>query len=181
MKKLISKARYRLFSMIFIFVVATTFFSSCVIGDDGADGRAYLALSYQIDKPDFVDAGTSSIPEVFFWDEYYRVVSGFYTFYYDGVYFSHGGFIEYAWEVNYEIYVLRGEDGGVGYNGDDAPDMYFNIECNPYGPSVYEEEDYKTSVVNDMKIISATKDEIVLQQEKNGFGVKVTYKKVEKR
>lgn len=183
MKTIISKHRKGFFSIGSLMIIVVVFlFSSCtMVGDDGDDGRAYLALSYSIDEPDYVDVGTSSVPEIFFWDECYRVHPGVYTLYYDGVRFAHGDIIDYAWEIDYEIYILRGENGGIGYNGDDGDDMYFTLECNPFGPTVYEESYSKSSTVNGMNIISVSDDEIVMQKEKDGFGIRITYRKVEKR
>lgn len=180
MKRLEKRSSQRWSRMLFV-IVPMIFITACeTTGYDGRDGRSYLALTYAVDEPDYVDAGTGSIPEYFYWDEYYRARTGFYTMYYDG-YYRHGSTIEeYAWEIDYEIYYLEGEQGGHGYHGSDAPDMYFTVECHPYGPYYYEEE-LKMSLPEGVRIVSENSEQIELVQEKETMGIKVTYRRVEKR
>ncbi|MDZ7777749.1 MAG: hypothetical protein U5L09_20100 [Bacteroidales bacterium] len=150
------------------------------MGYDGYDGRSYLALTYAVDEPEYVDAGTGSIPEYFYWDEYYRARPGFFTMYYDGVFRRGYSVEEYAWEIDYEVYYLEGEPGGYGYNGSDAPDTYFTIECNPQGPYYYEEH-LKTGLPEGVKILSESKERIELVKEQETMGMRVTYRRVAKR
>lgn len=179
--KRLSKLFTRKANALILLSLSLMFFTSCEdIGYDGRDGRAYLSLTYSQDEPDYIDAGTGSVPEYFYWDEYYRAGTGFFTMYYDGVFskgFSHH---EYAWELDYEIYYLEGEPGGFGYDGEDAPDTYFTIECNPFGPFYY--EDYsKSSLATDTKIVSSNDEKIIIRKEKGSYGMEVTYRKVAKR
>ena len=181
MKRLKNKFRKTTSIAALMFAIGGLFLTSCeTVGYDGLDGRSYLALTYTGDEPDYIDAGTGSIPEYFYWDEYYRARPGFYTMYYDGVFYKGFSLREYAWELDYEIYFLEGEPGGYGYNGSDAPDTYFTIECNPYGPYYYEDS-YKASLAEGTKVLSESEDKIVVEKTKGQYGMKVTYSKVEKR
>ena len=167
--------------IIFFLLVVTFLMSSCEErGYDGRDGRAYLALAYSMDEPDYIDAGTASVPRHFYWDEYYRSAPGYYTMYYDGIFYDGISVTEYAWEVDYEVYIYEGEPGGIGYNGADAPDTYFSVECNPYGPYVYD-ENRKASLPMNVKLIKKTDKQIVIEKSKNQFGLRITYKKVAPR
>lgn len=174
------KFTHILWMRLLVITVLFGLITSCEIGSDGYDGRSYLALSYTLDEPDYIDAGTSSVPAIFYWNEYYRVQAGFYTFYYDGYYSEGFRVLDYAWEVDYEIYYLEGESGAYGYNGEDAPDAYFTIECNPFGPYVYEDY-YKTAEIRDASVSEADAEKIVLLKEANRMGIKITYRKVDKR
>lgn len=161
----------------------TLFLTSCYKepwGSDGRTGRAYLALTWVEAEPDYLDAGTSAIPEYFYWDEYYRIISGYYNFYYEGDVWTGNRWAFYSWEIDYEIWTNAGEPEGFYYNGRDGADSYFTIECSPYGP--YVSEYYKGAVIEkDYEVIEDTGDIIIIEKEKEEFTIRVTYKKVEKR
>ncbi len=132
---------------------------------------AYLALTWSEDEPDYIDVGTNAIPEVFYWNDYYHIHSGFYSLYYDGLYNDGYNYIEYAWEVEYEIYTN---------NGSYIEDNYFSIDLNPNGPLVY--LDYKTTSINsNFKVLENSKSKIVILKEEKGYLLKITYNKVERR
>ena len=155
--------------------------NSCeTTGMDGRDGRSYLSLTYSVDEPQYVDAGNYAIPEYFYWDEYYRIQAGYYTMYYDGLLKRGYSYESYAWEIDYEVYYLQGEPGGYGYHGENAADMYFTIECNPYGPYYYEDM-LKSAQVKENEQVSVFADSIVVVKEQHNMGMKLTYRKVEKR
>ena len=147
---------------------------------DGAPGRAYLAFTWTEHEPEYFDPGTYAIPDVFYWDEYYRISPGLYTMYYDGAYYDRGNLIEYAWELDYEIYITPGERGTPHYIGRDGVDNYFTLECNPYGPWMY--QDFKSSEITPgLKVKEVSEEKIVIEKEMSNYTLKVTYKKVEKR
>ena len=139
-------------------------------------GDAYIALSWTDDEPDYIDPGTNAIPNVFYWDDYYYINPGVYSLYYDGEFNNGSGFIEYAWEVEYEIYINWSDE--VDYYED--IDNYFVLECNPLGPYVF--MDYKSSKLNeDLKVLNESDTEIVVLKENKNYSLKATYKKVKKR
>merc|ERR1711916_249908 len=143
-------------------------------------GRAYLAFTWTEHEPEYFDPGTYAIPDVFYWDEYYRISPGLYTMYYDGAYYDRGNLIEYAWELDYEIYITPGERGTPHYIGRDGVDNYFTLECNPYGPWMY--QDFKSSEITPgLKVKEVSEEKIVIEKEMSNYTLKVTYKKVEKR
>ena len=149
-------------------------------GSDGRPGEAFLSATWVDDEPEYIDVGTSSIPYHFAWGEYYRAYTGYYTMYYEGEVWMGNRWAFYAWEIEYEIWREPGEPGGKFYHGRDGADTYFTLECSPFGPMVY--EDFKSSASDqEVQVLSDTGDEIIMLQEKNGFGLKATYRKVEKR
>lgn len=170
-------------SLFIILILGLFTLSSChkeYIIIDGAPGRAYLALIWTEMEPDYLDPGTFAIPDLFYWDEYYRISPGFYTMYYDGAYYDEGDFIEYAWEIDYEIYENPGEEGYPNQIGRNGEDNYFTLECNPYGPWMY--QDFKSSSLksdSSIKLVSAEK--IIIEKKKSNYTLKITYRKVAKR
>ena len=172
-------AGYRMF----IAVVLLLFLNSCqkeYWGYDGFDGKAFIALSWTGAEPDYIDPGTNAIPSDFYWDEYYRIHPGIYTLYYDGMVGTSNGWVEYAWEVDYEIWINYGEQGSRFYDGIDGLDNYFVLVCNPYGPDIF--LDLKSKSLNsNYEIISSTDDMKVVLTKNEYFSMKATYRKVEKR
>lgn len=149
-------------------------------GYDGFDGRAYLALSWSDAEPEYIEPGTQAIPNIFYWDEYYRISPGIYTMYYDGEFWDGYGWLEYAWEVDYEIWINYGEEGDLFYNGLDGADNYFVVECNPYGPYVF--LDLKSKPLSaEFEVLASSENTTSLLMKKEHFSLKVTYKKVAKR
>jgi hypothetical protein len=154
----------------------TLLFSACERGRDGRDGRAFLALDWQNDEPDYVDAGTASIPRSFQWSKYYNIWPGYYNMYYDGEITTPNGYAEYAWEMDYEVYNLEGERAYYYMDGEDAPDTYFSIACTPYGPEFYDEgSTYKSA-----PSIAEPKEYTVTKTVKN-MVIKLHARPVEKR
>lgn len=147
-------------------------------GDDGRPGDAFLALNWQVDEPAFIDVGTGDIPPIFYWGQNYKTYPGFYSLYYDGRIWTGKSWASYAWEVGYEIYEIKGEQGGWYHNGQDGPNNYFLIECSPYGP--YIESTYKDAEVDpEYEVLVESENEIIVKHEGEGLGIMITYKKVE--
>lgn len=143
-------------------------------GRDGRPGDAFLALTWQEVEPSYLDAGTSAIPPLFIWGEYYKIRPGDYSLYYEGTVWTGMAWARYSWEVFYEIWEVPGESGDWYYNGIDGPDNFFTIGCNPFGPFIG--SSYKsTSLSEDYKLISAGDKEIVVTQIKDGMEIRVTY------
>lgn len=168
--------------MLAVILISVTL-TSCVsdYGYNGRPGRAYMALSWDVDVPDFIDAGTGDIPPVFEWGQYYRTYSGLYMVYYEGRYWNGYRHVWYAWEMDYEIYAIAGQPGGYGYNGANGPDTYFDIVCTPYGPELYDNIAYKKSITATPGNTEDTKDNGSIETIKNGFGIKLTFRKTEPR
>ncbi len=169
---------------VFVFLTSLFILSSCdidVFVEDGRPGDAYFALTWTEDEPDYVDAGTNAIPSVFYWNDYYYIRPGIYVLYYDGIYNDGYGYIDYAWEIEYEIYINPGEKGSIYYgDGGDGEDNYFSLDCNPYGPYVY--LDYKSSPAEQsFKVLEKTEDKIIIKKENTNYSLKATYTKVSKR
>ncbi len=165
---------------IVLFIVSLTSCGKAWIGTDGRPGDAYLALTWYEAEPTYIDAGTNAIPYVFYWDEYYLIQPGFYTLYYEGEVWTGLYWAAYAWDVTYEIWEIEGEQGDWYYHGEDGPDNYFTIECNPYGP--YVGSSYKSTAISDKyELVEETENKVVVLQEREGVKMKITYKKVEPR
>lgn len=171
-------------------LLAVLSFSSCVIhvhddyGYDGLPGDAYVALSWSRDEPEFIEAGTNAIPEIFYWDEFYYIRPGWYVLYYEGEFYNGYDWEFYGWEVEYEIWINEGEPGGYGYDGRNGADNYFTIDLNPRGPYVYSEIGYKSTDSNSeilperYSLQEESEDLIVVKQVNEKYTMQLTYKKV---
>lgn len=159
-----------------LFTFSLTSCEKAWYGRDGRAGDAYLALQWNQSEPTYIDAGTAAIPQIFYWNEFYRINPGYYQLYYEGRIWAGNGFATYAWEVNYEIWEIAGERGDWYYNGSDGPNNYFTIECNPYGP--YIDNGYKSSVEEKWEVLEANENQIIILQKADGLNMKVTYEKV---
>ena len=166
---------------LFLISIVLVLMSACERGRDGRPGRAFLSLDWELVPPEYIDAGTPDIPAYFKWGQAYLAYPGFYTLYYDGT-VKHGPtYVFYAWEIDYEIWTLAGEQGRYYYvDGRDGPDSYFNVVCNPNGPYSYN-SNKMTEADAELEIIEDTGDRIVVMMEKNEYRMKLTYRKVERR
>lgn len=143
-------------------------------GRDGRAGDAFIALTWQEVEPSYIDAGTGAVPQVFYWGEYYEIRPGNYSLYYEGSVWTGTMWANYGWEVFYEIWEISGEKGDWYYNGENGPDNFFTIECNPYGP--YLENSYKSSEMKvDFEVLSEEVDEIIILKKAEGMEFKITY------
>ena len=187
MKSIIPKHKdHRILNPIVIVGMFITMLSitSCikeVAYPDGRPGRAYLSLTFTNEEPDYIDPGTSSIPEVFYWGDYYRAYPGIYTLYYETPVWNGYAWGRHCWEIDYEIWTIPGEPGSYYHYGRDGADTYFTLDLAPFGPSVYEET--KGSVNNSSKYDSVIKtaDGFVATKKQNGLGFKATYRQVKQR
>lgn len=149
-------------------------------GSDGRPGDAFIALTWQVEQPNYIDAGTAAIPKRFYYGQYYKINPGYYDLYYEGTVWTGQFWGSYAWEVTYEIWEVPGERGDWYYNGANGPDNYFDIEMSPYGPYIY--SDYKSGAEETKyEVLEETDDRIVVLQKGDGVNMKVTFKKVDPR
>ena len=149
-------------------------------GRDGRPGNAFIALQWNEAEPSYIDAGTQAIPRIFYWDEFYKINPGVYQIYYEGSVWAGNGWANYYWEVSYEIWEVEGERGDWYYNGEDGPDNYFTIECNPYGPyvsNIYKEAPADTK----WDILEESENKIIILQKAEGIQMKVSYTRVAAR
>jgi len=169
----------------FYLLMITLFITSCHVepwyGHDGRPGNAFLAISWLDAQPEYIDAGTGDIPPVFEYGRFYHAWPGFYTMYYDGRFWNGQANVFYAWEVDYDIWAVAGEPGGLYYNGADGVDNHFTVECSPFGPWVYG-PGYKSAALPDgYELLEDNDEKIIIQKEGTDFGITLTYKKVAPR
>jgi hypothetical protein len=158
-------------SFVLIILFSALFFSSCErYGSDGYPGRAYLSVNWDVSKPNYLDVGTSDIPEIFEWGTYYRTYPGIYTLNYSGRVWKTSYWSNYSCLVDYEIYENPGQQGGANYDGRDGLNSYFDIVCTPYGPDI-SSYDNKIKPDNEPKSITIIKNS-------GSYSIKITYKKV---
>lgn len=180
MKYLIkTKAITACFAVLFALMFVLSM-SSCEEGRPGRDGRAYVSLTWSGDMPEYVDAGTSSVPPQFQWGRFYRAYPGYFNIFYEGQIFNGYSTSRYAWEMDYELYEIKGEPASYCCDGEDGADTYFTIECSPYGPRYYDEIAYKSAGRNEgYELIRQSDDELILKQEKGKYGIKITIRSVD--
>ncbi|MDZ7742545.1 MAG: hypothetical protein U5Q03_12535 [Bacteroidota bacterium] len=163
---------------IFMIILLSGCYKEPWYGSDGRPGKAYLSATWIDDEPEYIDVGTSALPYHFNWGQFYRAYPGFFHLYFEGEVWMGNRWAFYAWEIDYEIWREPGEPGGKFYHGRNGADTYFTLECSPFGPMVY--EDLKSGKTREgIEILSETEEEITILQEKNGFGLRATYRKAE--
>jgi hypothetical protein len=157
--------------IVILILFTSVFFISCEqYGTDGYPGRAYLSVNWDVSKPDYLDVGTSDIPEIFEWGTYYRAFPGTYTLDYSGKVWKTTYWADYSWLVDYEIYENPGQQGGANYNGRNGLNSYFDIVCTPYGPDI---SSYDQQIKPDNNLNSIT-----IIKNSGSYSIKITYKKV---
>lgn len=172
---------YTLSGKILLMFAVMLLSGSCEKGYDGEPGMAFVSFIWTQDEPDYVENDNEFIPVTFVWDWYYPAAPGLYHTYYEGVHSSGGQLYEYAWELEYEVWENPGTSGRLFEDGENGPDAYFTVECNPYGPDTYYEEAYPEKSAsgnesNDTLINNG--DEIVIEKSDKNFNMRLTYKKV---
>lgn len=157
-------------------LMLTSCYKEPVRGLDGRPGRAFLAVTWVDGQPDFINSGNSAIPAVFDYGRFYLSYPGLYRFYYEGHIWNGYASAYYAWEIDYEIWIHRGQPGGYGYNGADGPDNYFTMECSPYGPYMFLGT-YKSDSTG-ARIIERTDEGGEMELKGATYSIKMTYRKV---
>jgi hypothetical protein len=148
-------------------------------GDDGRPGRAYLALHWEVDMPDYLNAGTPDIPSTFEWGRYYRAYPAWYTLYYEGSFFNGQNNVNYAWDMEYEIFEMAGKKGTYYGDGEDGPDAFFDLILSPFGPFIEEYIANKSTPGSTAEILEENSDYTVMMLESNGYGIKMIIRKAE--
>ncbi|MBE0641984.1 MAG: hypothetical protein IH599_08110 [Bacteroidales bacterium] len=156
------------------------FLSSCCDdrGRDGRPGRAFLALEWELDMPDYLDAGTPDIPATFEWGRSYRAYPGWYLLYYEGHYWNGSGNVSYAWEMEYEIWEAAGDRGGYNYDGEDGPDTYFTLWLSPTGP-YFDETLAKRTPGTKYQLSETSEGQIEVLAEGEGYSMRAVFRKLE--
>ena len=148
-------------------------------GPDGLPGFAFLSVDWTGDKPDFISTNNGAIPTYFQYGAFYQSHPGFFNLYYEGAFYDGPDFIEYFWDVDFEVWINAGYPGQPGnIPGANGLDSYLTMVCNPFGP--FEERMNKTmpESMEGFEILSKTDDEIVIKKENEFAGIKITYTKV---
>jgi len=130
--------------------------------------------------PDYLDAGTPDIPATFEWGRSYRAFPGLYVLYYEGHYWNGSGNVNYAWEMDYEIWEAAGEPGGYNFDGEDGPDTWFTLWLSPTGPYL-DEFLSKKSAGTSYRVLENTGDRVVIMAEGKSHLMRATFRKVEPR
>lgn len=160
-------------------ILALVFMQSCIIeapepspyGRDGRDGNAFFKMNFGDYEPDYIETG-GVIPANFYWNTYYKTSPGFYTVYYEYIENTYRGKIVYPYEIEVEVFVMAGEQGGYHYDGLDGEDVYFELVLFPDGYEYYHDIDYKSETT------TQTKQQIGYNEiEKNNVKVRTTYYK----
>ncbi len=158
--------------LILLLSIMLVFVTSCQKSYERYDNRTYIALTWNYSKPTFIDAGTSAIPSRFVYDEYYRIAPGLYHLYYEGSEYNYGRYRDYAWDMDYEIYVIEDDY----YHHSDL-DSYFTLELNPFGPEVFEDVKSGKNEISGFRILEHSPEKIVMEKTTETVGVRATYKK----
>lgn len=148
-------------------------------GFDGYDGKSYIRLNWSENEPDYIDVD-NLVPSNFYWNTFYRTNPGLYTVYYEYDYYNGYSTITYAYEADIEVWVNRGEAGGVGYDGRDGADEYFDLGLYPDGTfDYYESARTKSLSMADTTLRMGAFDTLTVNGKT--ANMKVIYKRVEPR
>jgi len=105
---------------IIILLAVIVLFSACM-GEDGADGDAYLRIYLGYNCYNYWD-NNGGIPYGFYEGQYYDVNPGTYDYEYEDDDFYYSG--------TYVITIEEGEDGEPFWvDGEDGADSYFTLNC----------------------------------------------------
>ncbi len=143
----------------------------CYQGRNGVTGQAFFALNYSVAKPLYIWGNNPSFPNHFYFDTYYFTYPGSYQLYYEGAFYNGPNYVEYYWDVNYEIWVNPGSYGGPCYDGANGADSYLSLWLDPYGPGV--ERINKKEV--EYELISSSSDKIEIELKNSGGGMRATF------
>ncbi len=145
-------------------------FSSCQKDYERSYHRTFVALAWDGVEPTYIDAGTAAIPAHFEYNSFYRITPGFYQLYYEGTDYYNGYYRDYAWDMEYEIYVIEDEYAYEGYD-----DSYFTLELNPWGPEVFESVKSGKNEISGYNVLEYSNKKVVLEKAVGSMGIKITY------
>lgn len=148
----------------------------CNYGPNGADGFSFLALDYSSVAPDYIWGDNMAIPSAFYFGEFYNSAPGTFNLYYEGGYMQGCCFVEYYWDVEYNIWFHPGTSGGpCGQAGLNGADSFLTIWMDPEGPDfarINKKEDV------DMKVELDTPEKKIVEFTREGVSMKVVYTKL---
>lgn len=153
----------------------------CSPGYDGRPGQAFLELDWTNHQPDYLWTNNTAIPAVFRYGNYYESWAGTYDLYYEGTFYDGCCPVDYFWDVVFEIWIHPGTLADCGYNGLDGADSFLSLVLDPYGPIEYRtNKTGEGAAADDMKILSQTDKEIVVEKTVGDITMRATYKKLDK-
>jgi hypothetical protein len=160
----------------------------CACGEDGEDGKAYLALDW-VAAPNWYNDDNPGTPPSGYRGVDYESEAGTYSISYEAWDGS-------RWSGTYKITVDKGEDGQLFSDGDDGEDSYFTLCLYSIGPSFYdfgiasEEEDIVASKgiiiddsselyeerLEDMNVIEESDSEMrVIEKRQGRYKMRIEY------
>lgn len=137
-------------------------------GKDGEPGDTYVRFTWTGNQPYIFSTNNPAIPIVFYYGVDYITQPGTYSLYYETFYG-----VNYWWSVNYTLTYKDGEKGGIFKDGDDGEDSYFSINCDPYGPYIYQVKSQQ--IENDELFEMDEANNISISKEINGQILRVDY------
>lgn len=174
MKTKLTKLPHFATLLMIILVATSSLLTSCVkIEEAGHPGRSFVSLVWNETPPTFVDAGTYAFPRHFQYNQYYLIEPGSYHLYYEGTDYYYGEYYDYAWDMDYEIWINPSRHSGY-----DGADNYFTLELNPYGPDWYVEAKGGKTEISGYQVLECTEKRVVLERKSNDVGIKITYSRV---
>jgi hypothetical protein len=170
------------FSKVLLVLAIVSFLASCEIEDLSQPGLAFVSFTWVQTEPLYIEIENDYIPEVFYWDWYYRVSPGIYHVYYEGTYVRNGKNHAYAWELEYEVWENAPEKRKNPWETvPDGPDAYFTVELAPNGPVVLYEEVFpvKSVAIEESASSDANfSNEIIIEKSSRNYSLRLKYKKV---
>jgi len=182
-----SKIKNQLKSIVLFIIVAVSF-NSCIYyeepypstGSDGLDGRAYVSLNWYDLEPAYIETD-GLVPNNFYWDTFYKSSPGYYTVHYEYDYDNGRRIYTEAFEADVKVWVNRGEYGGVGYNGNNGADSYFEMALYPDGGFDFNLTSRTKSNIDSTLIPPKMGIIDSVTTIKNGLTMTIVYKRVEPR
>jgi len=134
---------------------------SCIIVEEGDDGKAWVSMSYGDAEPDFV-ATEGMLPDGFFWNKKYRTYPGYYTITHEYEWYDFDAVYVDSYEIEVDIWIEE------AYDGYDGQDSFFEIILYSDG----------TVNIDEYTLKSAKEDEVLKVEEFNDgkFNMKLTHK-----
>jgi hypothetical protein len=174
---------------IIICILISNICSSCIYyedaypthGTNGRDGRAYVKLNWYDKEPDYIETN-GLVPTNFYWNSYYQSMPGYYIVHYEFDYNNGLKIVTYAYEADVEVWVNRGETGGMNYNGRNGNDSYFDLALYADGGYDFKQNtSLKNSVDNAIPQVKPMGIIDSVTNTNNGISIKIIYKRVEPR
>lgn len=134
---------------------------SCIIVEEGEDGKAWVSMDYGDAEPDYVST-EGMLPDRFIWGSKYRAYPGYYTIVHEYEWIDFDGVYVDSYEIEVEIWI---EEASDGYDGQDS---FFDIVLFSDGAVNIDSYLLKSGKVNEVLKIEEIK--------KGKFNMKLTHK-----